>query len=144
MLQPHEIRNLIRALSQLGRKTTEIIHIDSDEIGDGELVDREVLSSVQAGGIEIKETSYNRLLDCGHVTRASSIAATCDLCGRMVCEKCYAICRNCNICVCRYCYRVYADEYGEETFCTSCYMDVKARRTAINASKAIFRFFVKK
>ena len=144
MNQPHDIRNLIRAINQLGRKTTEVIHLDYGEIGDGELLDREVVSSVQETGIEIKETSYKRQLDCGHMARASDIAAVCDICGGTCCEKeCAAICYSCHRILCRYCYKVHTDEEGEKTYCSSCYMDVKARRTAINASRAIFRFFVK-
>ncbi len=144
MLQPHEIRNLIRAISQLGRTTRETIHLDSGAIDDGEFVDNEVVSTIREGGIDIRETSYSRLLDCGHIGQASSIAGECDLCQRRACDACFFSCARCRRSVCRYCARVHVDDDGEAIFCTSCYMDVKARRTAINASEAIFRFFVRK
>ena len=144
MLQPHEIRNLIRAISQLGRTTRETIHLDSRAIDDGELVDREIISTIREGGIDIRETSYSRLLDCGHIGQVSSIAGECDLCQRRVCDACFFSCARCRRSVCRYCARVHVDDDGEGIFCTSCYMDVKARSTAIKASRAIFRFFVRK
>ena len=144
MNQPSEILKIIRMINQLGRTTRETIHLDSGEIDDGELVDREVTSTIQEGGIEINETLHSRLLDCGHIGQASSIAGECDLCQRRVCEACFFSCDRCRRSVCRYCARVHVDDDGEGIFCTSCYMDVKARRTAINASKAIFRFFVRK
>ncbi len=144
MLQPHEIRNLIRAISQLGRTTRETIHLDSGEIDDGEFVDTEVISTIQEGGIEINEKLYSRLLDCGHIGQASSIAGECDLCHGWPCSECFFSCDRCRRSVCRHCARVLVDDDGEGIFCTSCYMDVKARRIAINASKTIFRFFVRK
>lgn len=143
MNQAHDIRNLIRIINQLGRKTTEVTHLDYGRMSDGDLVDREVVSSVQETGIEIRETSYRRYLGCGHMTRASDIAAVCDICEGTCCSECAAICHRCHRGLCKYCYKVHIDEEGEKTYCSSCYMDVKARRTAINASRAIFRFFVK-
>lgn len=142
MLQPHEIQNLIRVMNQLGRTTTEMINI-SDEINDGELIDRETRSVIRDGVVEVEEVSYSRMLDCGHIASASSIAATCDVCGRRVCSECCSICAKCNLLVCRYCYRIYVGEEGEETLCTACHWDVKRKDTVIRASKGIFRFFVK-
>lgn len=147
MNQPHQILNMIRMinqLSQLGRKTAEVVHLDHGEISDGDLVDREVVSSVQDTGIDIKETSYKRVLDCGHVGQANSIAGECDLCSRLTCPDCLFVCQNCRRAICRYCSRVFVDEGVEEIYCTSCYADTKAKRAAISASKAIYGFFVKK
>lgn len=146
MQRPHERLNLIRGLTRLGRRTVEIICLDSDEITSGELVDTEVVSTVQEGGVENRQITHKRFLPCGHLAKASSITAICDVCGSIVCESegCYAICRHCHRCLCRHCYRTYSDEDGEVTLCTSCHMDAKARRAAVNASRAIYHFFVKK
>lgn len=145
MNQPHQILNMIRMINQLGRKTTKVVNLDRGEIGDGgELVDREEVSSVQDTGIDIRETSYSRLLDCGHFGQAGSIAGECDLCGRLVCPDCLFVCLHCRRAICRYCSRVFMGEGVEEIYCTSCCMDVKAKRAAISASKAIYSFFVKR
>ena len=143
-MQQHGKQSLIRQLMGLGRKTTETVCIDSGEIGDGELKDREISASVQPTGIEIKETSYTRQLDCGHMKEASSVAVTCDMCGRRACAECYSICSICHRVLCRYCYKDYDNGQGEEAYCTSCYMDVRTKETAINASRAVLSFFVKK
>jgi len=144
MQQPHDIRNVIRILNQLGRTTIKAIRIDSNEIVDGELVDQRVESVVQNGVIETTETVYSRTLDCGHIAQVSSISATCDICSRRVCDACHSICRRCNRCVCRYCHRVDADDQGGEIYCKDCYMDVKAGRTAANVSRAVFGFIFKR
>lgn len=143
MQRPHERRNLIRELNRLGRRTIEIVHLDDDEITERELIDNEVISTVREDGIEIRQVSHKRFLDCRHVAKASDIAATCDICGSMVCENCFAVCHHCQKCLCRYCYKIYSDEEGEVTLCKSCYAGAKARRAAISVSKAICRFFIK-
>jgi len=144
-LRPNEFRNLLRFISQLGRETTERTNRDSVEIDDGEYIDRATISQIRPDGIvEIRETTFQRVLDCGHTGPASSIAVVCDLCQAKVCEFCASICR-CNLQICRYCSKIYQDEEGsEKVLCNSCYTAEKRRKAALKAGKAIFGFFVKR
>ena len=146
MLKDPEILDLMRKLtSKLGRKTMEVTHLDSSEVADGETVDSAVISSIQEDdGVEIKHISYVRYLDCGHIAQANSIVGVCENCGRRVCDACHFTCAKCRQSICRYCGQSLVNNDVEETFCVLCYPDVKARRTAINVSKALFRFFSRK
>ena len=143
MFQPHDFQNLIRVLNQLGRAKIETVNMDSEEVDDGELIDHETRATLQDGIVIIQDISYYRQLDCGHIARASSISARCDICRRRACASCFSICAKCNLHICHYCSRVYSDEDGEKTFCVSCHWDVKTKSNLNRASKAIFRFFVK-
>ena len=144
MRQPHEILKSIQefANGKIGRKITEVTYFHNSEVEDGENIDREIISSIQKDGVEIRHVSHSIIMDCGHVASPSEVAGICDICERRVCQECLAFCRKCGLGLCRYCYKVYAGEEGEETYCrTPCYGSVKSRRTAIKATKAAFQFF---
>ena len=142
MFQAHDFQNLIRVLNQLGRAKIETVILESDEV-DGEMIDHETRATLQDGVVVIQDISHYRQLDCGHIARASSIVASCDICGRRVCESCFSTCARCNLGVCSYCSRIYRDEDSEKTFCVSCHWDVRTKDKLNRASKAILRLFVK-
>jgi len=145
-LRPEEIRGLLRIISQMGREITERTIMDSIEIDDGEYIDKATISQILPDGIlEISETTFQRVLDCGHTGLASKIAVICDVCGDRICASCASICKHCNLQTCRHCSKIYEDEEGyEKSLCNSCYTAEKRRKAALKAGKAIFDFFVKR
>ena len=148
MLKPHEIQNSVRdILNRLGRKTTEVTHLDTGELIDGEHIDSESVSVVKDGVVQVRQTTHKRMFECGHIASASSVAAMCDNCGRMVCENCITLCHKCNLYVCRYCTKIFIDkESGDElTLCNfPCFSDVKRNKMLKKAGKSIVNFFAKK
>ncbi|MFC1718346.1 hypothetical protein ACFL6S_32115 [Candidatus Poribacteria bacterium] len=142
-MQSHEMHNLLRVLKRLGRTIKERVIINSDEVEDGQLTDREVVTSFQDGNFTVEETQYYHTLDCSHLAPVSSIAATCDICGNRVCQSCVSVCSKCQKLICRCCSRIYADEHSEQTLCTSCHWDVKRKDNALKACKSVYGFFVK-
>jgi hypothetical protein len=148
MLKPHEIRQMAKALiEQLGRKTTEVTHLDTGELQEGDNIDSESVSTVNGGVVETKETNYKRLFECGHLARAGSVTATCDRCDRMVCEQCISLCEQCNYYICRYCARILVEKDSREalTLCRfPCYAEVNRNKILKQAGKSILRLFAPK
>jgi hypothetical protein len=143
-LRGNEISNLFRNIDQFGRKVSRITIIDGNEIKDGEYVDLQTISIVRGGLVEIHDASFQRVLDCGHIGSASSIAALCS-CGNLVCEACSSVCAHCNLLFCRSCSKVYEDEEGHEmVLCNSCYSAEKRKRAALKAGRTVLNFFVKR
>ena len=138
-MRDNDIQNILRTLGQIGRTNRQVIIIDNNQIVDGVMIGKETRASVTNGNVEIDEVSYNRVLGCGHIASPNSITAVCDVCERMVCEKCIFVCSRCNIHLCHHCCKIYMDKEIEKILCLTCLWDTKRRD---NLSK-VFGFFVK-
>jgi len=139
-MQDNNIQNLLRLLNQFGRTTRQTTIIDNGEFVDGVMVSKETRASVNGSNVDIDETSYHRMLDCGHIAMSpSDVTASCDVCGRWVCENCLFVCSRCNLHTCHRCCKVYSDNGVEKILCSACLWDTKRKD---NVKKA-FCFFVK-
>lgn len=139
MQTDRDIQNFLRLLSRIGRTTRQTTIIDNNPVIGGVMVSREIRATVNDGNVEIDETTYSRVMGCGHVSGPDSVTAVCDFCGRWVCESCIYTCHKCHLHACHRCCRVYSGKEGEKILCSTCLWDTKRKD---NLKKAL-GFFVK-
>ncbi len=138
-MQDNEIQNLLRIMNRIGKTTRHMVVIEDTELANGEMIDKEIRSSVINGNVEINDITHNRVLGCGHIASSSSVVALCDICRRMVCQSCIFLCDKCHVYVCNHCSKVYTYKDEKKVLCTMCHWDTKRKD---NLGK-VFGFFVK-
>ncbi len=138
-MRDSDVQNFLRLLNQLNRVTRETIIIDNGEIVNGVMASNETRATVNGGNVEIDQTSYLRVLDCGHVANPSAITAVCLICNRHVCNECLSRCEKCRRLICNRCSKVFSDKKTEKVLCTDCEFGAKWE----SKIGSVFGFFVK-
>ena len=136
--KPHEARNIIRKLSQMGRDKEEIVSIDLADIIEGERVQKTTRFRIEGDTIITQEIIHKSLMPCGHIGNVGDIVFVADCCGRLTCSICIFPCSNCGLRLCPHCRHL--DEQGQ-ILCGRCYAIQKRKEAARRTCSVLKQFF---